>query len=170
MDIKTRIQKLLEAPEQNSGRLETRTMDDPEQGSMSNEFDTGDEFDNPEGNAEGENSFQDGMDDGMDNDDPDFGAIEEPDNDPVVDDNLWAMVSSHDYVTDYEHAGNETVHPRLIASFDKAQLTKLQSSIDNMIASHEMDKNNHGLYNDTTYEYLIAMKSFTQTLIDNKAE
>jgi len=153
------------------GRLETRTVDDPDQGSMA----TGDDFpSNGEENPDGEenpngDSFQDGFDDGTEENQPDFGDVEEPDA-PVVDDQLWSQVSSNDYVTDFEHSANQSIHPRVIAALDAPNLKKLQGRIEDMISRHEMDKGKVGLYNDTTYKYLTSLQSFVLQVLETKTE
>ena len=153
-----KIRDLLEADE--DGRLETRMTDDPDQGVMA--------VDPTDASADEDDSFQDGMEAGAQDGGPDFDSIDEPD-EPVVDDTVWSHVANAEYVTDYEHAGNETIHPRTIASMEKSDLTRLQNKVDDMISRHEMDKGGVGLYKDTTYNYLSSLQSFIRAVIEQKA-
>lgn len=153
-----KIRDLLEADE--DGRLETRMADDPDQGTMA--------VDPTDASAEEEDSFQDGMEAGAEEGRPDFDSVDEPD-EPIVDDRVWSQVSNAEYVTNYEHSGNETIHPRVIASMDKSDLARLQDKVDDMISRHEMDKGGVGLYKDTTYNYLSSLQSFIRSVIEEKS-
>jgi hypothetical protein len=151
-----RIISLFEEP--GEGRLETRTIDD--QQPPADEMQGGDAMNDP--------TFQQGMQDGMADDDPmmDVGEPEEP----VVDDDLWSAVSSDAYVTDFEHSKNTTIHPRTIAALDQRDLKTLQGRIDDIMSRREMDKGGVGLYSDTTYKYLVALKAFVQRVLDEKTD
>lgn len=130
------------------GRLETRTIDDPQ---------TDNENDNSD-------PFQSGMETGMEDGKAD---IDEP-SEPTVSDELWSAVSNHNYVNDFDHSSNETLHPSVIAGMDKPTLTKLQKKIDDMIRRYEMDKDRVGLYNDQTYKYLSSLQSFIRNVSNEK--
>jgi len=148
-----KIRQLFEKPE---ARLETRTVDDPDQGSLAQgaDADAADEPAFQQGLEKGKNDSNEIMDTGVDG--------------PTVDPELWSTVANDTYVTDFEHVSTGTIHPRKIAAMDKRELVKLQNNISDMISRREMDKGKVGLYNDITYQYLVALSSFTQKVIIHK--
>lgn len=152
-----KIKHLLERPEEDQGRLETRTIDDKDSG----EKKFGAEEDIPQDETPDEDENLDSYDD--QNLGTSFSDLDKPD-EPEISDDVWSSVSTDPYVTDYDHTNKTTLHPRELASKSKDELTRLQSQIDDQISKIDIKLGGVGLYKNETYKYLNSMKSFIQKI------